>query len=344
MVQIIFLHLFQYGGIHKAIYLKDNPSAAFIVDFMWCLSRTPVDVFVMISGYFLITSKSDIHSALQRCKKPYEGMLCYSLIIGIIFFIIMPELFIPAEVIKTLLPFFSRTWYFLDNYIIILLISPFLDKMLVALSKKEYLFFAGIVFLVMSVWSTLGKIDVISDVVNTSKVTDNYYGKSLGGFLTMYIIGGYIHLHIKDDHISVFKKRMCYLLLFFGMCILDFTLYSIFPEYKKVYGMFNNPLVIIESVVLILFFRSLTFSSNVINTLASTTLGVYIIHEHPYIRKWLWATFNMQNPSFYQNLSYIPLSVLVCLAVFSGCSLIELIRMKLFTIFTEHRQRKKVKQ
>jgi len=271
-------------------------------------------------------------------------MLCYSLIIGIIFFIIMPELFIPAEVIKTLLPFFSRTWYFLDNYIIILLISPFLDKMLVALSKKEYLFFAGIVFLVMSVWSTLGKIDVISDVVNTSKVTDNYYGKSLGGFLTMYIIGGYIHLHIKDDHISVFKKRMRYLLLFFGMCILDFTLYSIFPEYKKVYGMFNNPLVIIESVALILFFRSLTFSSNVINTLASTTLGVYIIHEHPYIRKWLWATFNMQDPSFYQNLSYIPLSVLVCLAVFSGCSLIELIRMKLFTIFTEHRQRKKVKQ
>lgn len=40
----------------------------------------------------------------------------------------------------------------------------------------------GIVFVVMSVWSTLAGIDKLDKVFNIAKIVDPYYGKSLGGF------------------------------------------------------------------------------------------------------------------------------------------------------------------
>lgn len=328
MIQIIFLHLFQYGEMETAVSLK-NLSASTVVDFMWCLSRTPVDVFVMISGYFLITAKTNIRSAVARCKKPYQAMLFYSVVIGIIFFITTPNLFVAPEVWKMFLPFFSRTWYFLDNYIILLLISPFLNRMLVSLEKKEYRFLLTVAFVVVSVWSTLSKVKVVNEVISSAKITDNYYGKSLIGFLLMYIIGGYLRLHIDDSRFAVWKKRCWYIGIFLGMCGIDFALHCNFEEYKNVYGMFNNPFVVIESVCMVLLFRSFVFSSRIVNTLASTTLGVYAIHEHPYIRKWLWELLSMKDHNLYYSWKYLPMGIGICAGVFLACGILELVRMKL---------------
>ncbi len=342
ILQIIFLHLFQYGKLYVALTLKDS-SASYVVDIMWCLSRTPVDVFVMISGYFLVTSHSDIRKTIARCGKPYQGMFFYSLLIGIIFFITTPKLFVTPEVFKMFLPFFSRTWYFLDNYIIILLISPFLNKMLASLNKKEYLYLMTVAFVVVSLWSTLSKIKVVNDVVNTSKITDSYYGKSLIGFLLMYIIGGYLRLFVDDSKYTVWKKRLCYILLFLLLCTVDYTLHLNIAEYKNVYGMFNNPFVLLESVCMILFFRSLHFSNDIINSLASTTLGIYAIHEHPYVREWFWNIINLKDLSVYQDLSYIPLSFGICIGIFVTCSMIEMLRVKLFSWVFHIFARKKTK-
>ena len=339
MLQIIFLHLFQYGRMNIALELKNLP-ASYIVDGMWCLSRTPVDVFVMISGYFLITAHTDIRKTLKRCLKPYQAMVFYSLVISIIFFITMPRLFTVPNVFKMFLPFFSRTWYFLDNYMIILLISPFLNKMLSSLTKKEYTFLLAVSFIVISVWSSLSKIDVVNEVVNASKVTDNYYGKSLSGFLLMYIFGGYLRLFVDDSHFVTYKKRLCYILSFLMLCTVDTTLHLLFKEYNRVYGMFNNPFVILESVCMILFFRSLHFHSNVVNTLASTTLGIYAIHEHPYIRQWFWKLVSMKDNALYDTPFYILQAMGICVALFLVCCLIELFRTKLFTLIPQLFKRK----
>lgn len=63
-------------------------------------------------------------------------MIFYSIILSIIFFISDPSLININSVIKAFTPLMSRTWYFLSNYLIILLISPFLNKMLASLSKN----------------------------------------------------------------------------------------------------------------------------------------------------------------------------------------------------------------
>ena len=227
MIQIIFLHAYQYGLLHDASKAAGDIDGI-LVTFVWSLCRTPVDVFIMISGYFMITSQFDIKKTIRRGGKIYGAMIFYSIILSIIFFISDPSLININSVIKAFTPLMSRTWYFLSNYLIILLLSPFLNKMLASLSKKHYLYFMGIVFVAVSLWSTLAEIHGINNVISVNKILDPYMGKSLGGFLLMYIIGGYLRLFVKQKPLEKRKPNFRYLGIFVGLCVLDFVLASRF--------------------------------------------------------------------------------------------------------------------
>lgn len=329
MIQIIFLHAYQYGSLHDASKAAGDIDGI-LVTFVWSLCRTPVDVFIMISGYFMITSQFDIKKTIRRGGKIYGAMIFYSIILSIIFFISDPSLININSVIKAFTPLMSRTWYFLSNYLIILLLSPFLNKMLASLSKKHYLYFMGIVFVAVSLWSTLAEIHGINNVISVNKILDPYMGKSLGGFLLMYIIGGYLRLFVKQKPLEKRKPNFRYLGIFVGLCVLDFVLASVFPQYKPAFGMFNNPIVLAESAMLVLFFRDFNFSSKFVNTVAGTTLGIYAIHENPYVRDCLWNVANFSNKHLYDTLIYIPIVFITILLIFAGCCVIELLRLKLF--------------
>ena len=83
MIQIIFLHAYQYGFLHDASKAAGDIDGT-LVTFVWSLCRTPVDVFIMISGYFMITSQFDIKKTIRRGGKIYGAMIFYSIILSII--------------------------------------------------------------------------------------------------------------------------------------------------------------------------------------------------------------------------------------------------------------------
>ena len=330
MLQIIFLHVFAYGQLSEGS-MQAGTLDSLAVNIMWAFCRPPVDVFMMISGYFLVTSSFNIKKTLKRGGTVYGAMIFYSLIISAVVFIIDPSKINVNSCVSAFTPFLSKTWYFLSDYLIVLLLSPFINKMLVSITKKQYLYLLGIVIGVMSVWSTLAGIDGIKNVISIDKIVDEFYGKSLGGFLMFYMIGGYLRLHIKKKEGKT-KPNLLYLAVYLGLCLLDLGIRGLFVEYEPVFGMFNNPIVLAEGVVLILLFRDMTFSSKAINTIAGTTLGIYAIHENPYVRDWIWSVFNFSDIHLYDSLIYIPLAILAVAAVFIACSLLELLRLKLFKL------------
>ena len=132
----------------------------------------------------------------------------------------------------------------------------------------------------------------------------------------MYIIGGYLRLFVKQKPLEKRKPNFRYLGIFVGLCVLDFVLASVFPQYKPAFGMFNNPLVLAESAMLVLFFRDFNFSSKFVNTVAGTTLGIYAIHENPYVRDCLWHVANFSNKHLYDTLIYIPIVIITVLLIF----------------------------
>lgn len=327
MFQIIIIHLYDYGKLTE-FASKNVGLTNFVFDGLWSLCRMPVDVFMLITGYFLVISEFNLKKVFNRGRKVYLTMIFYSLFLAALCFAVTPDVIAVPEIFKAFMPFFSREWYFLSIYLIILFLSPFLNIMLQRLDKKQYLIFTVIIFMVMSVWSTLANVDILKKVFQISKIVDPYMGKSLGGLLLLYIIGGYLRRFTSEHN----KPQFRYLALFFAFCATDFTLHCFVPQYgSNVFGMFNNPLVIGEAVTIFLFFRDIHFYSSIINTVAGTTLGIYAIHENPYVREVLWK-FNFSKGTFmYWSVPKAYIAAFVyCIVIFVVCCLFELLRQKLF--------------
>jgi len=65
-----------------------------------------------------------------------------------------------------------------------------------------------------------------------------------------------------------------------------------------------------------------------INTIASATFGVYLIHDSDIIRPLLWLDW-FKNAQYQDSLMLIPYSIAVVLAVYIACTIIDLLRQKL---------------
>ncbi len=366
MLSIIVLHAYSYGGIR---YLSDTNGGAFenVSNLVWTFFRTPVNVFVIITGYFMCKNALDFKKSYKRLPTVYFTMLFYSITIVLFALIVdinggfvltgdggaeytdkMVELneyssnmlhgkSLICTLIKMFFPVTSAQWYFLTDYIIILLLSPFINYVLNALDKKQFRLLLGILFVLLSVLPTLSEMGLFRSIFSTHQVVSIEAGKSLISFLFMYIIGAYLRLHIKDDEKVHFK----YLIYFIVFSLIDYSIYSLCNFLNpyvnddiyndSVFGQFSNPFVIIASVFIFLFFRGFQFKSKTINYIAGTTIGIYAIHEHPLLRGFIWSRNNFADPALYSTpLGFLKM-LLMILEIFVICSLIDMIRQGIFS-------------
>lgn len=85
MLMIIVLHVYTYGGLNQ---LSNAQGGRFEImsNFMWSFFRTPVNVFMIITGYFMSKDVLDFKKKLSTHTKGicYDAVLfyfAYSLII-----------------------------------------------------------------------------------------------------------------------------------------------------------------------------------------------------------------------------------------------------------------------
>lgn len=77
---------------------------------------------------------------------------------------------------------------FLTNYVIILLLSPFINKVLVEIDKKQFKILLGLLFVFLSIYPTISTMGGLKEIFSTNKVLPIEYGKSMISFLFMFII------------------------------------------------------------------------------------------------------------------------------------------------------------
>lgn len=84
-----------------------------------------------------------------------------------------------------------------------------------------------------------------------------------------------------------------------------------------------------------LFFSRLQFHSRLINTVASWTLGVYLITDHYYVRYVLWSDFFDFNKYYYTKYPILAF-VMIVIVVFASALLLESVRQLLFMLTINH--------
>lgn len=334
MIQVIYLHVCKYGNWNKYAE-KTGGMTELCYWFFWLLCRCPVYVYIAILGYFMVSKDISMKEMFTKIKSTYLVLFFYSMLITFVAILCGQLAFASPRMIKGFLPFFSRSWYFITLYILVLFFAPFLNKCLKVLTKKEYQIIILGLFIVLSIWPMLAKLPPIKDVVGVKLVISTEGGKSLYDFIFMYILGGYLFLHVRRND----KVRKRYLLAFITLGILNTLILYTYPDYQVVVGYNSNPLAILQVVCLILYFRELKFKSKTINAISKNNIGVYILHESAFGRWLIWnKALGMISINFYAS-KYYPIKIMLgIIGIFIVCSFIEYLRQQFFEIFSKRKK------
>lgn len=337
MLFIITWHIL----INGMVLYRTSGSVNFSFNFLFMIIVVHVNLFMLITGYY--QSKSEF-----KLKKVISFLLqiaFYNLIINSIFKVFGLVEYTNVEFLKQIAFYNSYSYWFFSCYIITYIISPFLNKFIVNLDKKEFKKLIGCLVLCFSVLPFL-----------TGNLLFSTNGYSVYQFVLMYFIGAYIRKFNLNKNllkkINISQKRVIYIVIFIlctifnfsliylqkQMAVLDSNILNSLANIMKDYSIFyNNPLVIIQAISLFLLFGTFDFKNKVINKISSLTFGVYLIHESYYMRMNLYKWIGIDNGKMIYGKSIL-LKVFVCaIIIFILCAIIEWIRQLLFKLISKLR-------
>ena len=234
-----------------------------------------VDVFVMLSGWFLINTriKSFLSLAFQVIS------LCGG---GLVFYLLGKT----SLSVKNLLEIiaFTRWDWFIKAYVVLMIIAPVLNAFVKETSERTQRNVLIGFFMFSSTYGWMG---------GANRFFVNGYGPLL--FIGIYLLAQYAHNTIKTSSTpnlirKLFTLKKKWDLLIFVLCISTNTIIGLLGLYfnvglfSKVYA-YTNPVNIIAALYLLLFFSKLKIKkNNHINMLATGSFAVYLLHSQVNIR------------------------------------------------------------
>lgn len=338
---VVSAHYMDKGGVlpHTTGAISVTGNIAWLVEAVCFCS---INAFVLVSGYFAPKQEG---FKLGKVISFYLELLFYSLLVGVIAIIagVVPrETLSLYELLKIVFPISTEQYWFANAYLIVLCISPFLNAGIRSLTQKQ---FRNVLFVLLFFFS------VVKTVVPIKMNYDNGGNNALW-LIIVYLVGAYIAMYWQDK----FKSKKLCLLLYAGFTVLIFLTNVALRAFNMATGKLGDSLsyayshnhlfTLMAAVMIFCFFRNLSIPdgklAKIIKVLSGGTLGVYLIHEHCYIRyewqEWLGVQKFTDTPLFLVHM-------LLCVTmIFLVCTGIDIIRQKLFRIpekWYANRKRKK---
>lgn len=270
---VLIEHFCEVDGFGGFDLVGNNKLNFVCMNALYSLSRSAVNIFIIISGYFMINNNKRKFGKILSLF--FITILCSELSY-ILFTLIRHEEISIGHIAFLLLP---RS-YFIYIYIALYAISPFVNIVLMSLDKKQYLNFLIWMILLFSIWSTfinfvlpLFNAEGLSDVYTVTQ-TDSGRGFSIVGFVLMYCLGGYV----KRFKVEISTKKIVVCLL---GCISIITVVSVFiPKSSVAILNYDSILVIIESLCIFIMAERIKLQKKVINFVAQSVIWVYLLHRN----------------------------------------------------------------
>lgn len=312
---ITCVHMLNYGGfLGNAGSVKELALLRLLYSFF----TVSVNVFVLISGYFLVKSKFKISKVI----KLWLTVVFYTVSLYVISMIFFHDAFSFKDLIKCFFPLIFQKYWFFTAYFCLYLISPLLNKILNNIDKKQAIIILAGIF-VLSYFSKRFDIDT---VINLNS------GYNVLWFICLYFIGGIIKLFPFKD------KKWLTGLMFIGSILLiwlNFYYNKGHFGYKILYNSpeYTAPLVLLGSISLFLLFKDFSFKNSVFNKIvsiiSSTTFGIYLLQEGNFIKPHIYFDIlKVQNR--YGNLNSILYIFAFVLIIFAAGFIFDLVRQFIF--------------
>lgn len=301
MLLIIGHHLAVHGNYP---YTENVVINDYIIRLFTIGGKLGVNIFVLISGYFMVDSKFRIKKLLAL----FAELLFYALSIFLLFLIFGKIEYSRDHLINSLFPISMNAWWFMTTYVILYCLSPGLNVFVKNSNRKLHL--SIVLFL-------LGLQCILPFVFNQS------YISNVGWFITLYLLAGYIKMYPNKTFNS--NKIMLPISLLYYIFIAVFNML-----FNKNLWSLTHFVCLICSVSTFCTFKNFNIPSNkIINTIAKTTFGIYLIHDNYIVRSFLWNKL-LNCPLHYQQNTFIIFAVVAVALVFIACMIIDFIRELLF--------------
>lgn len=270
IVSIFLIIVFHY--VFKSGYeFESNSLHNYILKIFYFFGELGVNSFILLTGYFMIKRNISIKKIICIC---FETFFYCQINVFLIMYITKNKFdFIHFPII------YGQYW-FITAYILIYILSPFFNKFIMFISKKDFQKLLGISIIIWCI------IPTFYGIIYNSTESLLFYSRFI--WLTiMYFIGAYIRLY----DIKVFQKKSIILstiLITFLLMILSITVNSYLSQktilFYKIETAYlwtpNNILMLLLSIAFFMFFSKINIKKNkIINLLASTTLGIYMLHD-----------------------------------------------------------------
>lgn len=225
------------------------------------------------------------------------------------------------DLVQTILPITSNQYWYFSAYIVVFIFSPIINLMFEKFDKKKIVFILIAAGYFFSIMPTFGYFQTTSN-------------DRIGVMFVLYGIGAFVRKYYSE------KNKKC-LYVEIGISIILFAAYSCFAifydnfhslpsflnsRFCMVWGI-EKISIILFSLIVFLVFKNIDLRySRVINWIAASTFGVYLLHMNNWTTGYIWS--NLCRTRDYYTSKYMILHAMICCGlIFIVCVAIDKIRM-----------------
>ena len=283
MLMVVFVHYNSSKMGNAFSYVSPGSIHYYFLCFVESLAIIGTNGFVLLAGFF--GWKRDKISL----RKPF-GLILYVIGYKLLFYVLGLIILKEAFTVKGMIACFIPDNWFVVLYIVLVLLSPYINCMIRSLTKKSFLTLLGTMFLLFSVLPTAldvaeMRLGIVTIGLNTIAVSGASSGYSIVNFVMLYLIGAFI---AKFNALPYGKR---WDVLGYLACTLLIFAQEVFLGAGWSYA---NPLVILSTVFFVNLFRKIHITSPFINGVAKASLGVFLIHTQYLVWDRFWAVFDIQ--------------------------------------------------
>lgn len=269
---VIIVHYNNTGSGKAFLYTEDMPTHYQILLLLEMAAICAVNIFVMISGYFLCTSKC---VKIWKVIRLYIDVIFFSVLRYFLYCLLGEETFSISGFLERFIPL---NWY-VAVYSGLYLLHPYINQMIQGKDRRQFRFMLMVFGFVLSIWPS--GMEFISKALDFSPKSlspisnqGSGDGYTLANFVLMYLFGAYCRIHISKE---ISAKNRIVAANIYAICVILNTFYAKFFFGRA--ASYCNPLVIIQTIAIFVFFMNISLKSKVINWVASGSFAVFLMHS-----------------------------------------------------------------
>ncbi len=285
MFMVVTLHYLNHTG--ALLSLGESADAKKIIGTLiesFCI--VAVDVYVLISGYFLVEAGFKVKRiVILICQVWFYSMLIPLVMLGS--GVAGNEAGGIYVWIQYLFPIGTEHYWFATSYVILYLFTPVLNLAVKTMSKKQLQVTLVLLLVFFCGFKSISPVQFVTD----------RFGYDFGWFLCVYLIAAYIRLYGLKAFSTGRRAWITYAGCTFVIFAIVCGLYYIhgktgaFAYYFTVPFHYNYLLCLSGAVALFYAFRYVRIperAAGIICAISPLTFGVYLFHEHIDIRS-IWS-------------------------------------------------------